>query len=111
MDISLSLESAIRRSVIMQNELKLAAESVSKIDSKIPTKSQNSKCFRCSGQHNLKACPFIDRNVSFVKTRDIIQKSPERKLNQIYQLNNFQMSFQKQLMRANLMKIFLRFTS
>ena len=37
----------------------------------------------------------------------------ERKLNQIYQLSYqiYQMSFRKQLMRANLMKIFLRFTS
>ena len=50
---------------------------------------------------------LLTRNVSFVKTRDILQKSAERKLNQIYQLNNFQMSFRKQLMRANLMKIFL----
>ena len=53
----------------MQNESKLAAESVSKIDSKIPTKSQNSKCFRCSCQHNLKVCPFIDKECFFCKNK------------------------------------------
>ena len=45
------------------------AGSVSKIDSKIPTKSQNSKCFRCSGQHNPKVCPFIDKECFFCKNK------------------------------------------
>ena len=45
MDISLLLELAIRHLAIIQNELKSAAASFSKIDSKIPIKSQNSKVF------------------------------------------------------------------
>ena len=79
MDISLSLESAIRQSAIMQNESKSAAESVSKIDSKIPTKSQNSKCFRCSGQHNPKVCPFIDKECFFCKNKGHTSKVCRKK--------------------------------
>ena len=105
MDISLSLESAIRQAAIMQNEPKSVAESVSKIDSKISTKSQNSIVLDVLVNIIRRYAHLLTRNVSFVKTRDILQKSAERKLNQIYQLNNFQMSFPKQLMRANLMKI------
>ena len=113
MDISLSLESAIRQSAIMQNESKSAAESVSKIDSKIPTKTKAKIQSVLDVLVNIirRYVHLLIRNVSFVKTRDILQKPAERKLNQIYQLNKFQISFRKQLMRANLMKVFLRFTS
>ena len=70
MDISLSLESAIRQS---------AAESISKIDSKIPTKSQNSKCFRCFGQHNPKVCPFTDKECFFCKNKGHTSKVCRKK--------------------------------
>ena len=53
----------------MQNESKSAAESVSKIDSTVPTKNQSSKCFRCSGQHNPKVCSFIDKEGFFCKNK------------------------------------------
>ena len=73
------LESAIRQLAIMQNESKLTEESVSKIDSKIPTKSQNSKCFRCSCQHNLKVCPFIDKECFFCKNKGHTSKVCRKK--------------------------------
>ena len=79
MDISLSLESAIRQSAIMQNESKSAAESISKIDSKIPTKSQNSKCFRCFGQHNPKVCPFTNKECFFCKNKGHTSKVCRKK--------------------------------
>ena len=55
------------------------AGSVSKIDSKIPTKSQNSKCFRCSGQHNPKVCPFIDKECFFCKNKGHTSKVGRKK--------------------------------
>ena len=78
-DISLLLELAIRHLAIMQNESKSAAESFSKIDSKIPIKSQNSKCFRCSGQHNPKVCPFIDKECFFCKNKGHTSKVCRKK--------------------------------
>ena len=79
MGISLSLESAIRQSAIMQNESKSAAESSSKTDSKTTTKSQNPKCFRCSGQHNSKICPFIDKACFFCKNKEHTSKVRRKK--------------------------------
>ena len=78
MDISLSLESPIKQSAIMQNELN-AAESVSKIDTTTSPKNQYGKCYRCAGQHNPKVCPFIDKECFFCKNKGHTSKVCRRK--------------------------------
>ena len=78
MGISSSLESAIRPSAIMQNELN-AAESVSKIDTKTSPKSQYVKCYKCAGQHNPNVCPLIDKECFFCKNKGHTSKVCRKK--------------------------------
>ena len=78
MDVSLSLESAIKQSAIMQNESN-AAESVSKTDTKTSPKNQYGKCYRCAGQHNPKVCPFIDKECFFCKNKGHTSKVCRKK--------------------------------
>ena len=56
-DISLSLESAIKQAAVIQSECKPPSEAVSKIEQKI-SRGQSTKCFRCDNVHNPKSCPF-----------------------------------------------------
>ena len=63
-DISLSLESAIKQAAVIQSECKPPSEAVSKIEQKI-SRSQGTKCFRCDNLHNPKSCPFIDKQCFF----------------------------------------------
>ena len=77
-NISLSLESAIKQSAIIQNESN-AAESVSKIDTKTSPKNQYGKCYRCAGQHNPKVCPFIDKECFFCKNKGHTSKVCRKK--------------------------------
>ena len=78
MDISLSLESAIKQSAIIQNESN-AAESVSKTDTKTSPKNQYGKCYRCAGQHNPKVCSFIDKECFFCKNKGHTSKVCRKK--------------------------------
>ena len=61
MDISLSLESAIKQAAAIRNECKQPNETVSKIGQKTPSRNQSAKCFRCDNPHNPKSCPFIGK--------------------------------------------------
>ena len=63
-DISLSLESAIKQAAVIQSECKPPSKAVSKIEQKI-SRSQGTKCFRCDNLHNPKSCPFIDKQCFF----------------------------------------------
>ena len=67
--ISLSLESAIKQAVAIQNESKLPNEAVSKIEQKTSLRNQSAKCFRCDNLHNLKSRPFINKEFFFCKNK------------------------------------------
>ena len=77
--ISLSLESAIKQAVAIQNEFKLPNEAVSKIEQKTSLRNQSAKCFRCDNLHNLKSRPFINKEFFFAKIRDTHSKLAEKK--------------------------------
>ena len=81
-DISLSLESAIKQAAVIQSECKPPSEAVSKIEQKI-SRSQGTKCFRCDNVHNPKLCPFIDKQCFFCGNKGRTHpKFAERKLGQ-----------------------------
>ena len=77
--ISLSLESAIKQAVAIQNEFKLPNEAVSKIEQKTSLRNQSAKCFRCDNLHNLKSRSFINKEIFFAKIRDTHSKLAEKK--------------------------------
>ena len=83
-DISLSLESAIKQAAVIQSECKPPSEAVSKIEQKI-SRSEGTKCFRCDNVHNPKLCPFIDKQCFFCGNKGHTHthaKFAERKLGQ-----------------------------
>ena len=67
MDISLSLESAIKQAAVIQNEFKQLNEAASTIEQKTSSRNQSAKCFRCDNLHNPKSCPFIHKECFFLQ--------------------------------------------
>ena len=81
-DISLSLESAIKQAAVIQSECKPPSGAVSKIEQKI-SRSHDTMCFRCDNLHNPKLCPFIDKQCFFCGNKGHTHpKFAERKLGQ-----------------------------
>ena len=63
----------------IQNEFKQPNEAASKIEQKTSLRNQSTKYFRCDDLHNLKLCPFINKECFyFAKIRDTQQKFAEK---------------------------------
>ena len=64
MDISLSLESAIKQAAAIQNEFKQPNnEAISKIEQKTSSRNQSAKCFQCDNLLSPKLYPFIKQRI------------------------------------------------
>ena len=74
LDILFSSDSAIKQSVIMQGELQNTIESVVKIDNNVRAVTQNTKCFRCEGNHSALQRPFLDKECYFSENKGQISK-------------------------------------
>ena len=68
-DISLSLESAIKHVAVIQNEFKHPNEAVSKIEQKSPSTNYSAKRFRFNNLYDPKLWPFKDKNVYLNKIK------------------------------------------
>ena len=91
-DISLSLELAIKQAAVIQSECKPPSKAASKIEQKI-LRSQGRKCFRCDNLHNPKLCPFIDKQCFFCGNKGHTSKVCRKKAgsNQNHVVNSLPM--------------------
>lgn len=75
LDISLSLESAIQQAAVMQHESQRDQMNAFKMSQK-----DNLSCYRCTGKHYPKVCPFINKECFFCKSKGHTEKVCRKKL-------------------------------